>query len=195
METKQSIRTRVLSIRNGLSDEEWNEGSALIEQRLYETKAWKNAKIILLYRDYKNEVKTTGIFKQALLENKAVAFPKVHENDMDFFTVNSMDDLKEGYKGIFEPQNCEKTDLSLYGPHEILMILPGSAFDRQGNRIGYGKGFYDRYIKNSPAMNKMGLAFDFQVIDAIPAEPFDIPVDMIITNKETIIKGKENDGF
>ena len=101
---------------------------------------------------------------------------------MEFYPVSSMNSLSEGAFGILEP-SAKDVSASENAAGKSLMLLPGVAFDKAGNRIGYGRGYYDRYLAGCPGISKIALAFEFQITDRIPAEHTDIKADLIITEK------------
>ena len=125
----------------------------------------------------------------AFMLGKKVYCPKVIANGaesvMEFFQILSKDDLKEGYKGIKEPDAIEDRKFILSSQKAIL-IMPGAVFDKSGHRIGYGKGFYDRFLhgKENFFESKIALAYDFQVQEEIPFESHDVCADIIITEKD-----------
>ena len=99
---------------------------------------------------------------------------------MKFYYITSLNDLTAGYKGIPEPGlYCEPAAEN----RQKIILVPGVAFDKKGNRIGYGKGFYDRYLKEHEFIKKMGIAFEMQVLEEIPGEPDDVQMDMVITER------------
>ena len=117
------------------------------------------------------------------LTNKPRAFPRViNEAEMDFFMVKSDIELKRGAFGILEPTSNEKITWS----DKDLVLIPGLAFDRKGNRLGSGKGFYDRYLAKFPNLIKVGVCFSFQLVDAVPHEEFDIPMNYVITENQAL---------
>jgi len=188
MDTKTHIRKEKLKQRSVLSFDERKKKSDCISKALFNLKEFKEADLILLYKDYKNEVMTEGIYQKAVSLDKTIAYPRVNGEDMDFYIVNSADELKEGYKGIFEPvERCLIVKSEDIVNKKVLMVLPGAAFDKAGNRIGYGKGFYDRYIHKMPYITTVAIGYNLQIADEIPAEAFDKPVDYVITENDIII--------
>ena len=192
METKTRIRKETLCKRSALSFLEQKEKSDSVMGWLIGMDVFKNADLILLYKDYKNEVMTDAIFYASVSKQKKVAYPKVNGDDMDFYMVESLDRLKEGYKGIFEPDDtCRVVIAEDIVDKNVLMLLPGAAFDKYGNRIGYGKGFYDRYLNKIPVSHTAALSYSLQLVEEIPSEEHDKTVDFIITENEIILcKGK-----
>jgi len=144
--------------------------------------------VFLFYYPHKNEVDLRPLIEKLLKQGKTVLLPKTTDKDILPIQINSLASLKEGKFSIPEPEGTpfpkEKIDV---------VFVPGVAFDKKGNRIGYGKGFYDRFLKDFDPI-KVGVAFDFQVIDELPAEDHDEKVDFIITpTKIYEIKEEEKD--
>lgn len=182
---KQEIRKQVYTLRKAMTKEDWEVKTKTIARSLQQIPAYKSAKSIYLYVDYKNEVGTREIIRKAWKAGKKVYVPKVQGKDMEFFEINTFEDLKPGCKGILEPKgDLEKMAIGEDG----LMILPGVAFDKDCHRIGYGGGFYDRYLAAHPKLKKIALAFSFQIFEEVAWEEFDISPEMIIT--EDNIYGK-----
>lgn len=184
METKAQIRERIINIRNKMSNEEVEQKSSQIVQQVIKTPEYEEADNLLLYADYKKEVMTRKLFEHALLHKKKIYFPKcLDENNMEFYQVTSINQLFEGYKGIFEPSENEANKYKVDLTQDTLAIIPGVAFDLNGYRIGYGKGFYDKYLWNKRQMTYMALAFSNQIVDEIPNNEFDIRMDKIVTEE------------
>lgn len=146
-----------------------------------QTDAYKNAKVIYTYLAYNNEIVTDTIVEAAWRDGKRVAVPKVQrEGVMEFFEITSFDGVDFGYCKIPEPTGNEPE----LHEKDVLMILPGLAFDKNNNRLGYGGGFYDRYIEKEERAGtkfyKVSLAYDFQILPEIPVEDNDKKVDIII---------------
>lgn len=179
METKKDIRKRVLEIRNGIEKEEWEEKSRRIQKQVVTHPFFLSADSIYCYIDYRNEVGTKSIIQKAWELQKKVAVPKVEGNEMNFYYISSFDDLKEGYRGIREPE----TDY-LSNDKDALVIMPGAAFDKQRNRIGYGKGFYDRFMGLHRDYKTIAIAFECQLVDKIETELFDYRPDILITEEQ-----------
>ena len=116
------------------------------------------------------------ILKQALLDGKQVAVPKVFGDDMKFILLPDLTRVSKGYAGIPEPidDGPEATD------ETALVLMPGLVFDPQGHRIGYGGGFYDKFLSREPHHPTVALCYDFQVMDKLETEEFDIPVDLVL---------------
>ena len=116
---------------------------------------------------------------------KRTAVPKVTgERRMEFYYISSMEELSPGYRGIPEPEGRAGTEA--VPAKDALIILPGAAFDRMGNRLGYGGGFYDTYLASHPQAGRAAIAFSVQIAERIPSGPYDIRPDIIFTEKEMI---------
>lgn len=176
MVSKKDIRKSILQKRGQLTDRQWIIQSTAICKKVLEHPLFIHSDCIYCYVDYKREVGTRVIIESAWKLGKKVAVPVVHGEDMHFGYLSSWDELEEGYKGILEP--------SYFSPAEDktpLVIIPGVVFDRQRNRIGYGKGYYDKFLERHPKCKTLAIAFELQLVDEIPAEPFDIRPQVLIT--------------
>lgn len=176
----------MLEKRSNLDPDSVSELSGIIQRKILESRVFAESLAIMAYMPIKNEVRTDLIIKEGLAAGKTVLLPRVAGPEkMEAVPVKSIDsDLGKGAMGIMEPlRSIPAADPSLID----LVILPGVAFDREGRRLGFGAGFYDRFI---PLLRKdcvlLAPAYDFQVLDHIPAEDFDKTADIIVTEKETI---------
>lgn len=184
VKNKTDLRKAKLKIRKELSEYEVKELSNKIFNNLTDSGLLNSVNDVLIYASYNNEVSTFDFVKDHLFTTKNVYYPKVKEDNMDFYRVVSMNDLKPGCMGIPEP---EEDSLKKYTNNELsVMLLPLSVFDRHGNRVGYGGGYYDKYLSHNTKFIKVGLAYSFQEYEEIDAEPTDIKLDYIITEKEII---------
>ena len=182
LQTKQDIRKILLKKRNSLTDEQYKTYGKLIEEKILYHPFYAKADTLLIYVSYQKEVPTHGIIKNALALGKHVFCPKVlSAGIMEFYKITSLEDIVCGFKNIPEP-----ISLSIpYSPisyDNTLMIMPLVGFDNDKNRIGYGGGFYDRYLKKNPFIARIGLAYECQKYDfLLPIEENDIKPDFIIT--------------
>jgi len=187
METKSSIRKQFLSLRNAMPMNECLKKSMDITKNVLSLSVLKQAKHILCYASYKSEVMTSDLIKELLKMGKQVYLPKVSGNEMDFYHITSLEELTEGYKGIPEPSaNCTDIftkDIWEKDKERTVMLLPGAAFSENGARIGYGKGYYDRYLMRVPCEERVALCFELQMVEQIVADTHDIPVTIIVTEK------------
>lgn len=179
METKKAIRKEIFRRRKEASLTSVRENSEQIWQKLFSLPAFQESDWIYLYIDCKNEVMTDGIIEEAFRLGKKVAAPKVIGEDMIFYQISQPEDLEPGYFGIREP----KTDLPVADGEDGLMVMPGVAFDDQRHRVGYGGGFYDRYLSKHTRHFTAALAFEFQMMEEVPTEPTDLLPDVVITEK------------
>ena len=180
MESKKDIRKRVLEKRNQITDKEWEERSHSIYKKVVTHPFFLQADAIFCYIDYRREVGTHAIIEQAWKLGKKVAAPKVDGDEMEFYYIQSFMDLQEGFKGIPEPRQIHPAK-----DEQVLVIMPGAAFDMKCNRIGYGKGYYDKYLRVHPNAKTIAIAFELQMVESIPAETYDICPDILITEEET----------
>lgn len=184
--SKNELRKLILQKRDGLTIEEHKKLSSMILTGIMDWNRYKNCDSMLIYVSFRSEADTYELINNALCLGKKVYCPKVSGDDMIFYRIDSTDDLVEGYMGIMEPRGgltaFDKTE------GDILVIMPGSVFDTNGNRIGYGKGFYDRFLaecqQKGIKLTTAALAFSLQVVDNIKTEEHDYKVDYIITEKE-----------
>lgn len=187
--SKQELRSRYLNYRNQLSLGERREKSARIWELLKEEAVYQNAEVLLVYMDYRSEVMTCGFVEELLKEyRKRIYAPKVEGMDIRFYEVAGMEDFKDGYQGILEPGKDESRLFTeqTAKTKECLLLVPGAVFDRQRGRMGYGKGFYDRYLEAFPDLKSAALAFECQIAKRVPVEAHDKKPDMIITEKGII---------
>ena len=181
---KSEIRTEFLKKRKELPKEQCRVDSITIAKRVLSLKKVKKAETIFLYTSYKNEVGTKKLIQKLLSMQKKVALPRVREEEMDFFLIRSWEELVFGYQGILEPDGAGQI---VVPTKDDVMLLPGVVFDRKGNRIGYGGGYYDKYLDqqkdNLPCL--IGLGYEMQLFsDIIPTEPQDKSLDFIVTEKK-----------
>lgn len=178
MEKKKDIRKRVLTMRDGINKKDWEEKSQVIQKQVVTHPFFLEANVVYCYVDYRNEVGTESIIKQAWELGKRVAVPKVEGDEMNFYYISDFSELKEGYRGILEPDVRFPADNA-----HALMIIPGVAYDLNRNRIGYGKGFYDRFMDKHPTYQTIALAFESQMINEIEADSYDYRPEVLITEE------------
>lgn len=179
METKKQIRTEILKRRSALSKDEVADKSRAICRKIVSCEQFVQAESILLYLDFNHEVETGLIWEKAQKMRKHVAAPRLIGSQMVFARIQSEKDLIPGKWGIPEPKkNCP-----VIREHDsrTVVIMPGVAFDCSRNRIGYGGGYYDRYFAGYDSVYKIAAAYDLQIVEQVPAEPFDLKPDCIVT--------------
>ncbi|CDZ24750.1 hypothetical protein CCDG5_1642 [[Clostridium] cellulosi] len=182
---KKALRERMKKIRAALSDEERAEKSAKILSNLTKLEEYKNAELVLTYVSLKFEVDTFAFIETAHNDGKRIAVPRCVEGkpNIDFYYINSIEELEKGSYGILEPRiNPKKLCTSRKG----FCVLPGLAFDRYGTRLGYGKGYYDRFLQTFKGTT-VGVCFsDVLSRTPLPRGRFDVPAKIIVTEKEII---------
>ena len=181
LETKKEIRKRIVKLRKERDPYEWQCATRQITDLVISHPCFLEASDICIYADIKGEAGTRMIMQEAWKLGKHVWLPKVEDGDMEFYLTEGPDELVSGAYGIPEPSG----NLVFKVP-DALMIMPGVAFDLSGHRIGYGGGFYDRYLEKHVELTTMALAFEDQIFDTLPAEEHDICPMFIVTQKRII---------
>ncbi len=168
--------------RKALSPASYAKKSLEIQKRLQALPKWREAGKILLYVSSPEEVDTHALIQDALEKSRKVFVPKANGKTLAICPLYDWENLKPGSYGILEP--CEILE-EAHPESMDLIIVPGIAFDPRGNRIGYGGGFYDKLLKLTQGY-KVGLAFSEQMLDELPTEVHDVPLDLIITDESLI---------
>lgn len=182
MKIKEEIRKTMVNRRASLTKIEKEKLDEIVFQKVIDSREYKDAKVIFLFVSYKDEVDTHRIIGQALQDEKIVCVPKTisMKEGMNAIQIKDFQDLVEGNYGILEPRN-----------HEFIIkeniidvsFIPGLAFDKKGGRVGYGGGFYDRFLRKTRSNSKkVGIGYSFQILDEVPMEKHDIFIDRIITD-------------
>jgi 5-formyltetrahydrofolate cyclo-ligase len=183
---KKDIRSTILKKRSNMPLSEVIEKSKRIKEQVFHMEEYKEAKTILLYVSYDNEVCTHEMIKESLAMKKQVVVPKTDMNNRTIIcsSLTSWDNLIPGAYTILEQrQEC----VNEVPPESIdLMIIPGVAFDSHGNRIGHGLGYYDRLLEKKMRTHCLGLAFEIQIVKNIPTEKHDVKVEKIVTEERII---------
>jgi 5-formyltetrahydrofolate cyclo-ligase len=174
-------------LRKSFDPDEKRQSERDIYCRLFSGEFMASADNLLCYVSTPEEVSTADILTSALASNgmKKVAVPRVSGDVMDFYIIRSTDDLEPGHFGIFEPKaHCEL----FHSFHNAVCITPALIFTEDGHRLGYGKGYYDRFFEEHPEVLKIGIAFDKDLypIGFMKTDKFDIPVDIIFTERRVI---------
>lgn len=185
MNSKSEFRKNILNIRNNMTADEVLGKSNTIIDSLTSREEYKKSKTIFIYMDFKNEVKTIELIKKMLSDDKHVVIPYTDIKNTVIIPVEIKDmenDLKISPFGYLEPK-VEKI-IEVETDKIDLIIVPGVVFDKRFNRIGFGKGYYDRILNQKRHDAKaIAIAYEFQVLDEIPFEEHDIKMDIIITEK------------
>ena len=181
MEDKKVLREKYIKIRNDIEDK--LEKSGLIFNKIISLSEYKNANIIGLYNSIGSEVNTSEMIEYFISDDKIVCLPRVFGDDLKFYRIYSLNDKFEKSKfNVLEPIidsnnyiDVDKIDL---------LLVPGVCFDVYKNRLGYGKGYYDRYLENADVM-KIGICYEEQIISKLPVSNNDVRLDKVITDKRT----------
>lgn len=188
MTNKKLTRTAIKEKRYALRESEVQSLSQECVSKVLQFPELLEANTVCVYMPTGNEIDTSAIIQYCLENQKRVAAPRIEGDTMDFYYFQSIVDLKQGAYDIWEPTGTERvTD------EESVVIMPGVAFDLDCNRIGYGKGYYDKYLSKHPNMKKIALAYEFQIVGKIKREIHDIRPEMIVTERRVIMQPKEFD--
>ena len=173
---KQELRARIRTQKRAMTEEQITEKSEKLAQLFLSSALYKEAKTVYGYLPYNQEVRTVPMLEQALRDGKRVAVPKVYGDAMKFIYMDDLSAVAKGYAGIPEPvADCPVAD-----DPQALVLMPGLAFDPQGHRLGYGGGFYDKFLADEPGHPTLALCFSFQMLDHLETESYDIPVDCVL---------------
>lgn len=209
--TKEQIRVYQKKQRDSLSQEDRAMRNKMIRRRLQDSAKYHECRRLFAFVSFRSEVDTHDIIRQALEDGKEVFVPRVEDGGMEFYRIYDLDGLVTSSFGVPEPVSSGnqrfREEINKPDRHETeisdqqivlqsnkqsncnnLMLMPGLAFDRTGNRIGYGAGYYDRYLLLHPTTDfyKIALAYEFQIMTELPTEEYDIRVDEIISPDEVI---------
>lgn len=180
MMEKNDIRRKIKALRTMMLDIEKAQAAEEVFARLENTAAFMLAEKILMYHSLPDELPTRR-FLAKWKERKHFYLPRVNGVNLDILPYKESK-LELGSFHIEEPSGNDTVDAA-----DIeMVVVPAVAYDARGNRLGRGKGFYDRFLASTPAV-KVGVGYDFQLLDEIPAEPHDVPMDIVITQKSTIV--------
>jgi len=185
---RKRLRREVLAGRDRLTSADRIEKSRMIEENLWLLEEIAGAEILFIYVNYRSEVETLTLIRHCLAKGKQVAVPltDLRKSRLHLYAVNDPDqDLQPGYRGIPEPV---KGRLVAIDPLSIdTVILPGSVFDEQGGRLGYGGGYYDRFLAfDAPRARRVGIAFERQIVPRLPLLPHDKRLHILVTEKRII---------
>ncbi len=177
--TKKETRARVREMRKQLPEEALLSESRRIFGKVRASQEYKAAGTVFVYMSMAGEVQTREFIEQAWADGKKVAVPKtdLSSHQIRFCYIENFEQVRPGVMGILEPVTCPCAD----GDGDALIIMPGVAFDPGRHRVGYGGGFYDRYLEAHPGHPTAAVAFDFQIFDKVPAEVHDLQPDRIYT--------------
>jgi 5-formyltetrahydrofolate cyclo-ligase len=181
---KRSLRRRIIGLRDALDPDTRRDGSLLIEQSVKGLPEWRSARTVHVFASFGSEVDTAGLILSALEEGRRAVLPVVRRgtHELEHAAIRARSDLVRGYMGIPEPgPHCERVEPACVD----LVIVPGVAFDEAGGRLGYGGGFYDRFLADTRAP-RVGVAFGVQIVGSVPRAAHDLPVDVVVTEAGVI---------
>ena len=191
-QTSNDIRLTYKSIRDGISISDRNRLSSLISKNVLALleSDFKGANIFLCFYPFGAEVDLRSLYEELLKRNKELYFPtsNIKEHKLTFYRVMNLDkDFHKGFYDIMEPN--ERLPEFVNSKEEIISITPGLVFDKKLNRIGYGAGFYDRFLSAHPNILKLAPVFAEQVVESIDVQSHDVPMDIIVT-EDVVLKGE-----
>ena len=173
---KRELRAMIRGQKRAMTNEMITEKSRVLGALFADAEVYRNAKSIYGYLPYNQEVRTVPMLERAIRDGKRVAVPKVFGDEMKFLWLDDLNRVEKGYSGIPEPID----DGPVADDPGALVLMPGLAFDRAGHRIGYGGGFYDKFLAAEPEHPTIALCYDFQVQEHLDTEEFDVPVDLVL---------------
>ena len=187
MNDKGDIRKRILRPRDAMTREEIASGSRAIVKRLTELDQIRRASTLMVYLGFGSEVLADDLIRWGWGEGKRIAVPFCRPASRELIAcrIEGFDELECGHYGIREP----KAGLIRAVPQGEIdaVVIPAVAFDRQGHRLGYGGGYYDRFLPGAPRAERIGIAFARQIVAEIPADLHDVTMDRIVTDREIIV--------
>ena len=176
MMNKKELRKSIREKKRAMTEAQIREKSEALTRLFLQSEEYRNARSIYGYLPYNQEVRTVPLLAQALREGKRVAVPKCYGDEMRFIWMEDLSQVEKGYAGIPEPI----ADGPVADDETALVLMPGMAFDKEGHRIGYGGGFYDKFLAREGNHPTLALCYDFQVVAHLETEEFDIPVDKVL---------------
>lgn len=188
--TKKELRQKYRALRDSFGEEFIQKTSESACQNLININEFINADTVLLYHPTKNEISPLPLFELCLKMGKTVAFPvcKTENSTLIYKKISKLDDLSPSTFGLLEPtEDCEEIHCS----KNTICIVPALLFSREGHRIGYGKGFYDRFLANFEGTS-VGFSYSLTLCDEIPEDKYDIPLNMIVTESEVLKIASKN---
>lgn len=173
---KQELRRIIREKKRAMTPQQIEAKSAALGRLFRETDAYRSARTIYGYLPYNQEVRTVAMLEQAMADGKRIAVPKCYGDEMRFIFMEDLSLVEKGYANIPEPI----ADGPIADDETALVLMPGLAFDKDGHRIGYGGGFYDKFLAAEPGHPTLALCYDFQMMDHLQTEEYDIPVDTVL---------------
>ena len=173
---KKELRKQIRERKRAMTPEEIQSASQKLAELFLATEQYRGAKTVYGYLPYNQEVRTVPILEQALADGKRVAVPKIYGDEMKFVYLTDLNRVAASNFGIPEPV----ADEPVADDPTALVLMPGLVFDKEGHRIGYGGGYYDKFLAEESAHPTVALCYEFQIVEQLPTEEFDIPVDLVL---------------
>ena len=173
---KKELRATIRQQKRAMTEEEIVTKSQQVCRLLMDHDLYKNARTFYGYLPYNQEVRTTPLLEQASRDGKRVAVPKCYGDEMKFIYLDDLTKVEPGYANIPEPI----ADGPIADDPTALVLMPGLAFDPEGHRVGYGGGFYDKFLAQEPHHPTVALCYDFQMMPHLETEEYDVPVDLVL---------------
>ena len=173
---KKELRKKIRDLKRTIDERQIYVRSTRLAELFYETDAYRNAKTIYGYLPYNQEVRTVPMLERALTDGKRVAVPKVYGDEMRFIYMTDLSLVEKNDMGIPEPV----ADGPVGDDPTALVLMPGLAFTKKGDRMGYGGGYYDKFLQAEPDHPTVALCYDFQMMESLPVQDHDIPVDLVL---------------
>ena len=173
---KKELRRQIRELKRAMTSEQIDAASARLGVLFLNCAQYKEAKTIYGYLPYNQEVRTVPMLEQAMRDGKRVAVPKCYGDEMRFIYMDDLSKVEKGYANIPEPI----ADDPVADDKTALVLMPGMAFTKDGKRMGYGGGFYDKFLASEPDHPTVALCYDFQMVEDLPTEDYDIPVDCVL---------------
>lgn len=173
---KATLRKQIREQKRAMTEQQIESASQKLKELFLTSDLYRQAKTVYGYLPYNQEVRTASMLEQALADGKRVAVPKIYGDEMKFIYLSDLSKVEKGYSGIPEPIE----DGPVGDDPTALVLMPGLAFDRAGHRIGYGGGFYDKFLAAEPNHPTLALCYTFQVVEEIPTDAYDVPVDLVL---------------
>ena len=178
---KKELRKKFIIERNKLSDEYREYASTEIFSTIENNDLFKSAEKIFIFVGFGSEIATISFIKK-WINRKQIFVPKIDNNTMNLVHITSLEELTAGHFNILEPTSCE-----YFNGNIDLVITPSIVFDKKGYRLGYGKGYYDKYFEKNKYKTSIGLSYDKLLQEKVPINHYDKKVDIIITEEKTLI--------
>ena len=184
---KKQLRKKMLALRDRLTRKQVGTASRACLENILSFPFFKDHEWIYFFLAFNKEIDTLSMMEAFRNAGKRLAVPRVEGKEMHFYEIRSLDDCRPGAMGILEPYKEVSSHGNLLRVTEPgLMLMPGLAFDKDRNRLGYGGGFYDRYLCGHEGLRTVGICYDFQIIDHVPAESHDLRPEALISDRRIL---------